>query len=102
MTASVAKPEQHARNTQRRSFAGLPPAQQAGMLCNDARFQSFVAQQCGLKNERFSPAACAEFIRQACKIDSRRDLDVGGPALEWFNALLTDFDAWTGKIATPR
>lgn len=86
----------------RQRFDDLPHAQQAGILCNDPRFQKFAAIRCGLQGEQFSTTAAAEYLRDCCQIDSRRDLNINQVAQNKFRILRTEFDAWTGKIATPR
>ena len=77
-------------------------AQQAGILCNDARFQRFAAERSGFSGDQFTTMASAEFLRQFCSIESRRALDTSDAARARFSVLRTEFDAWTGKIATPR
>lgn len=71
-------------------------------MCNNPRFQEFAATRSGFPGGQFTPSAAAEYLRYYCQIDSRRQLATNAKALHKFNALRTDFDAWTGKIATPR
>lgn len=87
-------------NTRKR-FTDLPHAQQAGMLCNDTQFQKFAAIRCGLPNQQFSSTAAAQYLRDCCNIQSRRDLNTNPTAQTKFQGLRTAFDAWSGKIATP-
>lgn len=86
----------------RRRFNDLPPPQQAGISCNDPRFQKFAATRCGMKGQQFNSAACAQYLRDICGIDSRGQLATDKAANAKFQILRTEFDAWTGKIATPR
>ena len=86
----------------RQRFDDLPAAQQAGMLCNDTRFQTFAAIRCGFPGQQFSNSAAAQYLRDCCNIQSRRDLKTNPSAQSKFQNLRTDFDAWSGKIATPR
>ncbi|MDF3413257.1 hypothetical protein HKX54_02225 [Sulfitobacter sp. M57] len=86
----------------RQKFDDLNPAEQAGIICNDARFQKFAATRSGLPGEQFNATAAAEYLRTVCQITSRRQLNHRGHAYCRFMALRTEFDAWTGKIATPR
>ena len=88
--------------TLHRRFDDLRPAQQAGIICNDDRFQRFAATRCGLPEVQFSATAAAEYLRDCCQIDSRRDLNTNRQARARFQALRTEFDAWTGRLATPR
>ena len=86
----------------RQRFDDLPPAQQAGILCNDPRFQRFAAIRCGMPNQLFTASAAAHYLRDCCQIESRRALATSQAALTRFQTLRTEFDAWAGKIATPR
>ena len=86
----------------RRTFADLSAPTQAGILCNDPRFQEFAAMRLGFPKGRASPTATAEYVRRSCDIASRRDLATSPKAAARFQALRTDFDAWVGKIATPK
>lgn len=85
----------------RTPFADLPLPQQAGILCNDPRFQRFAAARCGLPDQQFNPSACAHFLRDCCQIQSRSDLATDARAAGRFRALLTSFNDWTGKQTTP-
>ncbi|WP_273281030.1 hypothetical protein [Pseudooceanicola atlanticus] len=91
---------EHSRS--RTPFDQLPVAQQAGILCNDQRFQRYAAEQSDLTGISFGPSAAAEFLRKHCKIASRRDLNTDPEARQRFKSLTTEFEAWTGKIACPR
>lgn len=86
----------------KRRFDDLPPAQQAGMLCNDEQFQRFANLQERQTNTPTSTGFAAEFIRTKCGIRSRKQLNENQDAAARFAALRTDFDAWRGKIQTPR
>lgn len=86
----------------RAPFKALPPPQQAGILCNDPRFQKFAAMRCGYPNVQFTSTSAAEYLRICCNIESRRELATSDEATTKFQSLRTEFDAWTGKIATPR
>ena len=83
-------------------LADLPLPQQAGILCNDTKFQEFAALRCGFPKGQFTPESAAEYLRDVCQIESRRDLATSKTAQTKFAALRTDFDAWTGKIANQR
>ncbi|MCZ4268994.1 hypothetical protein O4H48_13930 [Rhodobacteraceae bacterium G21628-S1] len=85
-----------------RSIASKSPAQRAGILCNDPQFQKFAAIRSGLPGQQFNATATAEYLRTVCGIITRRDLDLRGTAFQKFEALRTDFDAWRGRIASPR
>ncbi|MEL7090230.1 MAG: hypothetical protein AAFN94_00710 [Pseudomonadota bacterium] len=80
----------------------MPVSQQAGLLCNEPQFGTFAAMRCGLINTNFNPHASAQYLRDVCKITSRRDLDTDRGAQQRFYQLRTNFDAWRGRIAAPR
>lgn len=86
----------------RKRFDDMDPAQQAGILCNDPRFQKFAASRCGMRGQQFSASAAAQYLRDCCQIESRKQLTTSEAAQQKFQILRTEFDAWTGKIATPR
>lgn len=78
----------------RRRFSEMSRAQQAGMMCADLQFQEF----CCAHNE----VEAADYVRSWCDIDSRSKLDfLETPAAKW-DELLTEFDAWRGKIGRPK
>ncbi|APZ53714.1 hypothetical protein [Salipiger abyssi] len=83
-------------------FADLPAPQQAGILCNDPAFQRFAATRSGYPGGQFTASAAAEYLRQCCRVESRRALASDEVATTRFQRLRTEFDAWAGRIATPR
>ena len=89
------------RTASRPAFADLPAGARAALLCKDARFQRFAAQQCGCDSP-FTEYFTAAWLRDQCNILSRADLHSDAQALARFNVLITEFDVWTGKIAAPR
>lgn len=87
---------------QRKPFNDLPEPQQAGILCNDTQFRRFAAMRSGFPDIEFTPTAAAEYLRDCCQIDSRRELATDAAAQTRFDRLRTEFDGWTGRIPTPR
>ncbi|WP_417257381.1 hypothetical protein [Celeribacter sp.] len=83
-------------------FDTLPVPQQAGIICNDPRFQRFAAIRSGLPDQSLTTSAAAEYLRTVCQIKSRRELATDAVAQTRFQAMRTDFDAWTGKIPNQR
>lgn len=83
-------------------FDEMPPSQQAGIMCNDPRFQQFVGAHTIESGVTIAASGCAEYISTICNINSRRDLNTNQDAHNKFQSLRTEFDAWTGKIANPR
>ena len=86
----------------RQKFDNLVPAQQVGILCNDDRFRRFAAIRSGFPGDDFTQTAAAEYVRQVCRVESRKQLNSDWNALNRFNQLRTEFDAWLGKISTHR
>lgn len=86
----------------RQPFDTLPPPQQAGILCNDPRFQTFAARRIGYPGGQVTASAAAEYLRQCCRIATRAELATNPDAQTRFQTLRTEFDAWTGRIANPR
>lgn len=86
----------------KRPLDTLPLSQQAGIICNDPRFQEFAAIRIGLPGQILTSEAAAEYMRDVCQITSRRDLAKDTASQTRFLTLRTEFDAWLGKIATPR
>ena len=83
-------------------LADMPPAQAAGILCNDETFRRFVKVRIDAPTAApVTVSAAAEYLRRACGIASRRDLNTDPDARARFEALRTDFDAWRGRIAAP-
>lgn len=79
-----------------------PPSQRAGILSNDVTFQRFAATRSGFPEGQFCAGAAAEYIRQVCKVESRRELDRNPEAARQFARLRTTFDAWAGRLAAQR
>ncbi|GAA4218519.1 hypothetical protein GGQ68_002487 [Sagittula marina] len=77
-------------------------ARRAAMLCQDTRFRRFAAQRSGLPTAEATTEAAAEYLRRFCHVTSRRDLDTDNDAATRFATLRTEFDAWTGRIASQR
>lgn len=77
----------------RQKFDDLLPAKQAGIICNDTRFQDFATTRCGLPGRRFGPSSAAQYLRDCCQIESRRDLNTSVDAVRKFRSLRTEFDA---------
>jgi len=99
-TPATDRLERHSMNQHVRTpFDQIPPATQAGILCNDPRFQKFAAMRCGLIDKQFTATAAAEYLRDCCNISSRADLNTSAAANQTFQTLRTEFDAWTGRIA---
>ncbi|KZX99917.1 MULTISPECIES: hypothetical protein [unclassified Sulfitobacter] len=84
------------------TFDDLPLPQQAGILCNEPQFQKFAGIRCMGVDNGLTATASAEYLRTVCRVASRRELDTNPVAAQRFAALRTEYDAWRGRIATPR
>lgn len=62
----------------------------------------FAATRSGMPGKRFTVTAAAEYLRNVCKVASRKDLDTDAQASGAFANLRTEFDAWRGKIPAQR
>ncbi|WIY25139.1 hypothetical protein [Parasedimentitalea psychrophila] len=76
-------------------FGDLPPAQQAGMLCNEPRFADF------LRKVHQFPGEPRAFVIGWCNIVSSRDVGTDQRAALRFQHLRSDYDAWRGAIPKP-
>ncbi len=77
---------------------------QAGMLCHDDRFIQFLSQQYEMAVNTKRPIAedAAVFVREWCKVTSRKQLDTEPDRGKVWDMLRAEYDVWTGKIGAPR
>jgi hypothetical protein len=81
----------------RRSWHEMSPAQQAGILANDPKFQRFVLERGTFGNERLleqNAEGAAEFIRISCAVSSRADIKPGSNHAALWESLVSRFRAW--------
>ena len=90
------------RKPTKRRLNDMPLAQVAGILSNDMQFRAFAGTRTIKTGVELGPSAAAEFIRTFCGITSRRDLNTNAIAADKFQTLRTEFDAWAGRIQSPR
>ncbi len=92
------EPEQKPEKPKRpgRSFADMPPSQQAGMLCNDPAFQAWI---CPANPD---PEVARDFILLECGVERRRDLANSPATLALWTDMITKFRADTGRTAEQR
>lgn len=83
-------------------FEQLAPATQAGILCGADMFQRFAAERVGLPTNQCTASAAAEYLRQFCGVNSRRELNINPESAARFATLQTEYDAWRGKIPSQR
>jgi hypothetical protein len=71
----------------------------AAMLAKDERFRSWAFP---MNTDSHTEKDVAEFIREACGIETRRMIATDDEAYRKFLALETEYKIWTGEIAAPR
>lgn len=118
-TAGVAQQEE--RPLCKREAAGSSPAagttpgekrpktraEMAGILCNDARFQSWVLAKfderpaVGAKKEDLA-AAAADHVRTLCRVTSRAEFERNDMAASRWDSLQADYRRETGLDPEPR
>lgn len=77
----------------RRKFSELLPAQQSGIRCNEPAFWRFLSEYWGYQVKNADDAA--EAVRDACKVQSRADLNmIGGDGGKRWRVLNAEFDVW--------
>ena len=87
---------------------GKRAVKRAVMLCKDPEFQRWVGNQIAEKYGTLSnghiasEAYCAQVIHARCQIASRADLAHDERARKAFEALVTEYDLWRGRIAEVR
>ena len=76
-------------------------ARAAGQLCGNGLFQDWVAARAGAAPRGVSKLDhAAEYVRCACGIPSRRDLDHNAQAATWYQTrILRPFNEWKHRHA---
>lgn len=67
-------------------------SQIAGMMCADENFRHFITASYGEPCHNKEDAA--QWLREACGVESRSYLDVNDTAAETFRGILKAYDAW--------
>ncbi len=80
--------------TQRQTFHGLAPSQQAGILCNEESFQRFLRMH-GYLNAH-TPETAAQIVREHCDVTSRSE--IGRDNTKWRD-LVSNYRAWMREPA---
>lgn len=94
-----AKPQAPAEKP-KRSWDELSIAQQAGILCNEKRFQVFVGEQMaktrgdGFRQDLVSEDDAAWYVRTQCGVNSRADIEKNHDAVRKFKSLDADYRGW--------
>lgn len=79
-----------------KSWHQMSPAQQAGLLCSEVQFQRFLIETYGRHSPGLADAAenAAVIVREACCVQSRREIVSGSvPAQRWRD-IVADYRAW--------
>ena len=80
---------------ERRSFDELRPSQQAGMLCQQGDFRTFLAERSGCTHfKTLDIDMAADDVREHCEVHSRADLDTNPTAAGLWQSLRAEFEAW--------
>jgi hypothetical protein len=78
----------------KRSWGSMSPAEQAGVLCMDRRFQDWLGVA-------FADDA-AEYVRNHCAVDSRADISKDPKSVAKWHDLVNRYRAATGQMAEMR
>lgn len=93
--ASVSKTENEGSNPSpsARSWHDMMPAQQAGILCNEKSFETFLREQHAqaFHKSDYDPAGC---IRIICGVTSRSHIVPGTAAAGAWRIIARDYRAW--------
>jgi len=68
-----------------------PLSQQAAFLCRADSFQRWVERKLHRLYDSMDANQAAEWLRDQLGVESRRELDIPGPAREKFEALLSEY-----------
>ena len=79
----------------KRSFEELPLTQQIGIICNEPAFWRFLRSR-GEDVENAQHAA--EFVRNFCEVKSRQEIVPHSLALEHWNEVANDYEAWKAHV----
>lgn len=84
------------RERQKEKSAALGPlAQSAVVLCRERAFQRFVAHKTGAKD--CDEDGAAAYLKAACNVQSRKDLDVVDGARTQLVCLMAEYREWQDK-----
>lgn len=85
---------------EKRKFSEMNAAQQAGMLCDDVRFQEWLDRWAMVpggwhfSRDDTQEEIAAKGVRKFCGVKSRADIPNNPTALERWQTLLTRFEQW--------
>jgi hypothetical protein len=71
-----------------------PLSQIAGMFCNNVLFQTFIQEETEGWSHRPTSDEAADWLRQACGIESRTELNTNAVAAARFRMIRGQYEAW--------
>lgn len=80
-------------------MSNQPLSQQCAFLCRADSFQRWVERKLHRLFDSMDTNQVAEWLRKELGVESRRELDVAGPARERFEALLSEYRQWLARDA---
>jgi hypothetical protein len=95
--AEQSPPTTHEAGTGWRNLGSL--TQSAILLCKDETFQKYLAEKhdIGHPDDPPSEEMAAQFVKDWCKVASRKDLDDNRDAAQRFRVLMGRYRLWQGK-----
>lgn len=86
---------------ERRKFEDLKRSQQAGMLCQDARFQTFMKEvhnaDITAYGDEMRDRCCATSVRQFCGVNTRAAFDTNELAAAKWDTLHSEYVQWCSQ-----
>lgn len=95
--SNVVQIEDHRQAADFEEESGKPPrplSQIAGMFCNSAIFQKFIQEESEGWDHRPTSDEAAEWLRSACGIRSRTELNTNADAAARFHKIRGQYQAW--------
>ena len=78
---------------ERKSWSELPLSQQAAIRCGEAEFETFMRE----RYAAYPGATIAEIVREACGVDSRRDIHPDKASGGYWRAIDSDYRFWLSQ-----
>lgn len=92
--AVIADDETVEPESDKRSWEELPPAQQAGIRCNEPSFRKFLTEMQGRGDGPVSETEAAQVVRDVCCVRSRSEIRPHSPPAKLWNALESEYQTW--------
>jgi hypothetical protein len=81
-----------------KSWHEMAPAQQAGLLCNEPSFGTFLREKVD-QSGIVGPDRAAEIVRDLCEVKSRSELSTNNEASMKWRGIVSDYRAWMREPA---